>query len=168
MWGVVANEARDIGRISTKEEKSEEEIDDLIYSSIINNYEILAKCRKKFVQASTDVKQGLIERLVTFDEESTKRLCLINRRFLLFYLFRVHELVIMLENKTLLAKFNQLLSSLNAVDEYNQLFLPSFSLEELETMLVNVPRDLTNIILGYSNLSIHDPVDVNLVFNKIK
>jgi hypothetical protein len=89
---------------------SQEEIDNIVYSAIISEYDFMNNTLvQEFAETTTSIKKGLVEKLVAFDEESTKKLRLMNRRFLLFYLFRVHELVIMLENKTLLVEIQSTL-----------------------------------------------------------
>jgi hypothetical protein len=50
--------------------------------------------------------------------------------------------------------------------DYNKLFDGNVSLELLNEE-IDIPLDLLKIIVDYSHLSIYDPDDVSLVFNKI-
>jgi hypothetical protein len=98
----------------------------------------------------------------------TKEFEKIDHRFRLFYLLRIHELISL--NESLMNNFHQLVEELVGLKIYNELFLPSFSLDHL---LINMPLDvsydLVKIIFNYSHLSIHDKGvltrDANVPFN---
>jgi hypothetical protein len=97
-----------------KRGKNPEEIIDLACLSVIDNYQGIFLAVDKLGSAiksrtSADWNQ-VLKSFITFDDEKTKNLGSMNRRFKFFYFLRVHEILSMLvENEELMTDFYKLL-----------------------------------------------------------
>jgi hypothetical protein len=165
-WDAVGNAARDVAK-----GKTTEEIANVACLSVMCNYnKILSAIDNKGSLIRPDKNADwskILRRLITFDDEAMKKLGLMNHRFRIFYLFRVHELFSLLEeNKQLIADFYKLVQTIGDLECYNELFITNIPLTLIESG-ANIPRDVAKIILDYSNFSVHNPDDVVLVHNKI-
>jgi hypothetical protein len=126
------------------------------------------KLRNKISQYN-DVDWNLVAKdLVRFDVETKEMFGLMNSTFILFYLFRVHELLTMLPNNSeSMIKFAKLLKKLGQLDRYNDLFDKNVS-PYLFVDKVNLPTVLLRIVLDYSELSIYNPDDVAIISERIE
>jgi hypothetical protein len=124
--------------------------------------------------------------LITFDDDQLKKLMLMNRRFRLFYFFKVHEIIFSLlpllpllpldivnddDRNMLPSEFNQLLKRTGDFDVYNNFFVSDITSDELDK-LTNIfrndfPHDLTKLIVDYCHLSIYNKFDLNFILDKI-
>jgi hypothetical protein len=167
-WNVSFNAARDAAKLG----KSPKELSNQTCASVMKNYNnILSSidnigCMIKFRENFNLVTS--LRRLVTFDDEAIKKLGLMNHRFRLFYLFRVHELLSLLKNnrEKLMTDFYNLVKKLGDLKCYNKLFVSNIPLEMVENV-TSISRDVVKVILDYSELSIYEPGDVVFISNKI-
>jgi hypothetical protein len=171
-WCPVWNEVWNKAWGQKKSGKSLDKIVDSIHSSVINNYDkIISEIDNSHSLISEsrfsniDYSQ-VMRKLIAFD----KSLESLNNRFLLFYLFRVHEILALLQNEEVMKEFDTLVYTLGIFNEYSNLFKSRIKLNELR-QLVDIPINLVSIIHDYSDLSIYDRFDVSIVatsFNKKK
>jgi hypothetical protein len=170
---VACDAARDVAwdaaRGVAKQGKNQEESVDVVCLSVMCNYnKILSAIDNKgsVIKPKENVDWGkILRKLITFNVLSSKKLGLMNHRFKLFYFLRVHEIFSTLaENEELMIDFYRLLETIGDLKCYNQLFLTDIPLTMMET---NVPIDVAKIILDYSNLSIHNPNDVDKVMQRL-
>jgi hypothetical protein len=147
-----------------------EEITNFACSSIMDNYnEILTVTRSSEPEISPNknVDWDKIARyLIDIDDTMMEKMCLSNRRFRFFYFFLVHELFSLLpsDNEMVLKEFSQFLKKIGDLESYNNLFLGNIS---LNSSTIDIPLDLIKIIIDYTRLSIYNPDDVGIIFNKL-
>jgi hypothetical protein len=164
--------AATVATATTMKVANVKDIVDVVCISVMNDYDKIFNIVDKL---TVEPKEGMnpvnvVRLLITFDDDQLKKLSLMNKRFRLFYFFRVHEIISLVgDSKILLQELNQLLKKLGDLDEYNQLFVININLEKLYALdeLVNIPRDLVKIIIDYCHLFIDDDQDVNLISRKL-
>ena len=180
-WSAAEGAARIAVRDAAKSGKSVEDIADVACLSVMNNYDKILEAIDK-LDSVIEPKKGMnpidvARRLITFNDDQMKKLVLMNKRFRLFYFFRVHEIISLInddqdddvERSLLLNEFNELLKKIGDLATYNQLFVSDIKLESLDGLstIINIPRDMIKIMISYCHLSIHNTYDLNDIFDKI-
>jgi hypothetical protein len=166
MEPTVWNNVWDVGKVGRMNGKTDEEISVEIYSLVINNYNSIVEWSRNnetVKMINNGIKQNdvvkIIYHLLTFDDIQT--LEKMDSRLFFFYFFCVQELIGHHE------KIEKLMKKLGKDKEWNKLF-ETFALDQITGILDDViPVDLVKIIVGYSNLSIHNVDDFNCILNKI-
>lgn len=118
---------------------------------------------------SSEEKMKIIHKLMTYEGEELSRLRqtiprqLCNIFFRLEFIIRVKAKLEEEREEKALMELNALMKHLGATNYYAKLFAPSISVE----MIPYLPPVLANIVVGYTELSVFDPNDVDEIFRRM-
>jgi hypothetical protein len=154
----------------TREGKINKNVESEICLDAIKHYDEFLSAADKFnfvLEKEVDLSR-VLHSLILYDETDFVHLKSMNRKFLLFYVFRVQELITMLPEYIVYYTrlFNQFLNNLGIFNDYKKLFESVIKLNDLRDT-INLPLDLVKIIHNYSDLTIYSNVDKNIVSTKI-
>lgn len=129
---------------------------------------------------------NIVRQLVTFSGDAISKLSLMNKRLRLFYFFKVHEIISLIneindheldndhdviltqkENQQfLMDQFYDILRQVGDLDAYKYLFISSINLLQIAGIL-NLARDLIKLVITYCHLRLDNADDLNSISHKI-
>lgn len=179
-----------VSQIIWKIKKSEaniEEIAEVVCSLVMNKYDTIVSTINNMnenIQPKYKMNHFYVARMLTsFTGGETTIFAPMNRRFRIFFFFRVHEIIalvsdigkeahdkvanLVVEQNNLLRELYELLTKLGDVNIYNGYFVSYITLEKLESskvcIMICIPHDVIKLIIIYCQLSIYNIEDLNTI-----